>query len=424
MKITVSKYVNILRLLRNEKLSVDELIQRQNIALRKLVKHAYATVKFYKRLFDDCGLQPDDIKSIKDITKIPVIDKKILQKNPLEDLISSRFNKKNLIRVATSGSGGAPLEFYIDSLYNQYRKAQSLRPYISNGQRLFDRTVSLSYYEAPEKKWFQHFGLLPDHRAISGWDLPAQVKAIQNIKPAVVRGYGSVLNLLANKIIEEKIPVPKPRLIFTDSEVLMPGVRENIENAFGTPATDIYGTWETGNIAYECSCRRGYHIAIDSVIMEFLKEGKPVNPDEDGEIVVTVLNNYSMPFIRYNLYDIAAYSEEQCSCGISFPLMVRIKGRKNDYMISENGNKISYFTNYFNRLAPHVYEYQIVQEDINLFKVLIVPGKSYRQEGENTFIPVIKRFFPNARIDIKLVDVIERGPSGKFTAFKSRVRDT
>ncbi|MGE5862024.1 MAG: phenylacetate--CoA ligase family protein [Ignavibacteria bacterium] len=423
MKINPSKYINILRLIRNERRSLDELIHRQNIALRKLIKHSYGTVKFYKRLFDDCGLRPEDIKSAGDITKIPVIDKKMLQKNPIVDLISSRFNKKNLKRITTSGSSGMPLEFYIDSSYDQYRKAQFMRPYISNGQRLSDRSISFSYYEAPEKKWFHHLGLLSDHRIISGWDLSAQIKAIQNIKPAVIKGYGSVLNLLANKIIDEKIWIPNPRLLFTDSEVLTTDERENIGNAFGAPVIDIYGTWETGNIAYECSCRSGYHIAIDSVIMEFLKEGKPVSRDDEGEITVTVLDNYSMPFIRYNLNDIASYSEQKCACGRTFPLFNQIKGRKNDYMISEDGKKISYFTSYFNRLAPHVYEYQIIQEDINLFKVLIVPGKSYRSEGENIFIPVIKRFFPNAEIDIKLVEAIERAPSGKFAAFKSMVKD-
>ncbi|HVO73543.1 MAG TPA: hypothetical protein VMT35_05945, partial [Ignavibacteriaceae bacterium] len=175
MKTITSKYFNLLQLLRNEKRSPDELINHQNIALRKLIKHSYKTVKFYKRLFDENGLHPDDIKSTEDITKIPVIDKKILQKNPLEDRISSMFNKEDLKRISTSGSSGVPLEFFINGPYDQYRKALSLRPYISNGQKLFERSVSFSYYEAPRERWFQRFGVLPDHRVISGWDLYAQV---------------------------------------------------------------------------------------------------------------------------------------------------------------------------------------------------------------------------------------------------------
>ena len=78
MDITKSKYLNLIRLLRNERRSLDELIHNQNIALQKLVRHSYNTVKFYKTLFDSHGLHPEDIKTFEDITKIPIIDHLIL----------------------------------------------------------------------------------------------------------------------------------------------------------------------------------------------------------------------------------------------------------------------------------------------------------------------------------------------------------
>src|SRR3990172_1300419 len=414
-----SKYLNLIYLLRNEHRSLDELIHYQTAALKKLVRHSYCTVLFYKKLFNQHYLHPDDIQSVDDLSKIPIIDKKMLNMNSLEDLISKRYKRENLIRVTTSGSSGMPLEFFIDHSFDQYRKAQFLRPYISNGQRLWDSSISFSYHKEPKKKWFQHFGLMVDHRVFSGTDLGVQIKAIQDIKPAVIRTYGSVLNLLSNKIIDDRISIPKPRLIFTDSEVLMPEVRGNIENAFGAPVIDIYGTWETDNIAYECKYHKGYHIAMDSVIMEFLRDGKPINPHEEGEVVVTVLNNFAQPFIRYNLKDIASYNKELCPCGRTFPLINQIKGRTNDYMITEDGNAISFFNYYFKGLAPHVYEYQIIQEDVCLFTVFIVPGKSYSGEGEKIFMPVMKGFFPYAKIDLRIVQTIEREESGKFMAFKS-----
>ena len=157
--------------------------------------------------------------------------------------------------------------------------------------------------------------------------------------------------------------------------------------------------------------------------MEFLKNGKPVNPNEEGEIVVTVLNNFSMPFIRYNLNDISSYSRDQCPCRRTFPLINQIKGRTNDYMITEDGIKISFFNYYFKGLAPHVYEYQIIQEEVNSFTVFIVPGKSYSGEGEKIFMPVMKGFFPYAKIDLRIVQTIEREESGKFMAFKSKVKN-
>lgn len=199
-------------------------------------------------------------------------------------------------------------------------------------------------------------------------------------------------------------------------------MRENIENAFNNKVIDIYGTYETDNIAYECSLHNGYHIAVDSVIMEFIKQGKSAKPDEEGEIVVTVLNNFAMPFIRYNLHDIGSYSDKPCSCSRTFPMLNKIEGRANDYMVTEDGRKLSFFNiAYFDKLAPNVREYQIVQEDFNIFNIFIVPGLGYKNHGENVIMPAIKKFFPYGDIKVNIVSKIEREQSGKFKAFKSKV---
>jgi len=80
MKINTSKYINILRLLQNEHRSLDELIHHQTAALKKLVHHSYRTVPFYKKLFNQHYLNPDDIQSLEDLSKIPIIDKQITPK--------------------------------------------------------------------------------------------------------------------------------------------------------------------------------------------------------------------------------------------------------------------------------------------------------------------------------------------------------
>ncbi len=361
-------------------------------------------------------------KSIEDITKIPVIDKQLLVQNSYDRLISNKYKLNNLIPIKTAGSNGMPFLFYVDYAFDQFRKTQFLRPYITNGRKLWDSSVSFSIHNPPAKKWFQYLSIINNIHIFSGSDINNQIKILQKKKPAVIQGYGSILNLLSNKIIEENISIPKPRLVFTDSELLLPDMRRNIETAFQTRVIDVYGTYETDNIGYECHYHEGYHIAIDSVIMEFINNGKTAKPNEEGEVVVTVLNNFAMPFIRYNLHDIGSYSEKQCSCGRTFPLMNQIKGRTNDYMITPDGKRLSYFNiANFDKLAPNVREYQIVQEDINYFNVFVVPGIEYNNQGENTFIPVIKKIFPDAKIKINLVPNIEREQSGKFKAFKSMV---
>ena len=129
-----------------------------------------------------------------------------------------------------------------------------------------------------------------------------------------------------------------------------------------------------------------------------------------------------MPFIRYNLHDVGSSTEKLCSCGRTFPLMNQVKGRANDYMITADGRKLSFFNiAYFDKLAPYVREYQIVQEDYNSFDVFVVPGNSYNNQGENVILPAIKKFFPNAEVAFNVVTSIDREQSGKFKAFKSKV---
>jgi phenylacetate-coenzyme A ligase PaaK-like adenylate-forming protein len=417
-----NKYINILQLLKNERRSLDELINLQNIALRKLVKHAYNTITFYKKHFDKIDLNPADIQTIEDLNKIPIIDKKMMIQYSYSDLLSSDFDMDKLIPVKTAGSNGMPFLFYIDHTFDQIRKSQYLRPYLTNGKHFFDRSVSFSVYEQPIPKWFQRLGIMKNNRIFSGDDASIQLRKIQDLNPDIIQGYGSILNLLAIKILEENIHISKPRMIFTDSELLLPEMRDNIAKAFDAKLIDIYGTWETDNIAYECNHHEGYHIAIDSVIMEFLKDDINVKPGEEGEIVVTVLNNFAMPFIRYNLHDIGSYHEGYCSCGRTFPLMDTIKGRSNDYMVTKDGKKLSYFNiARFDKLAPNVHEYQIIQNGIDSFSVFVVPGISYNNEGKNIIAPTIKRYFPEAEVTVNVVSYIQREQSGKFKAFKSKV---
>lgn len=419
-----SKYLNIVRLLRNEYCSLDELIHLQTIKLKRIVNHAYDTVPFYKNLFDKHGLNPEDIKTIEDISIIPIIDKTLIRQNSFDDLISRKYNPRKLIPVTTSGSSGTMMKFFIDKPFDQLRKAQFLRPYITNGRRFSDRTLKFSAPKTVQKKWFHYLGMMNESRVFYNESSAEQIGAIKKIKPSVIQGCASVLNLLALIILDENIIIPKPRLIFTDSELLTINMRKNIEKAFGAKIIDIYGTYETDNIAYECSAREGYHISIDCVIMEFIKNGNHVEPNDEGEIVVTVLNNFAMPFIRYNLADIGSYSNLKCSCGRTFPLIKKITGRANDYIITREGKKLS-FVNleaYWHSLTKFVHEYQVIQEDINNFTVSLVPNNSYNNSCTEIIKSEIFKYFPGVNIDIRLVTAIERTVTGKFRTFKSNVK--
>jgi phenylacetate-coenzyme A ligase PaaK-like adenylate-forming protein len=106
--------------------------------------------------------------------------------------------------------------------------------------------------------------------------------ALRTYRPDIIHGYPSSLVSLGSVILDKGLDVPGPRQVFTDS----------------------VGSFETENIAYECEHHQGCHVATDCVILEILKDGKPVAEGEDGEMVCTVLDNLAMPLVRYNLHDL------------------------------------------------------------------------------------------------------------------------
>jgi len=255
----------------------------------------------------------------------------------------------------------------------------------------------------------------------SNEDVGTQIRRIKKLRPSIIQGYGSVLALVASTVMDEKIDIPLPRIVFTDSELLTPSIRHKIEQAFHAPVIDIYGTFETDNIAYECSEHKGYHIAMDSVVMEFIKDGRWVKPGEQGEIVCTVLDNYAMPFIRYNLHDTASFTNAKCACGRSFPLMAMIGGRSDDYLLYPDGRKQSpmRLVGHFDLLADAISEFQIIQKAINNFEVKIVSRSNTSEVLQRKVRETVLNEFPSANVTVKFVDTIDRESSGKFCSVKS-----
>jgi phenylacetate-CoA ligase len=207
--------------------------------------------------------------------------------------------------------------------------------------------------------------------------------------------------------------------VFTDSELLLPDARDLIERAFGTSPMDIFGTFETDNIAFQCATREGYHIAIDCVVLEIVRDGKPVAIGEAGEIVVTVLRNRRGPFIRYNLRDMGRLSSGRCSCGSSFPLLAVIQGRANDLIVLADGSRRSALKTLarIKRFADAIRAYQLWQTHIGRFELILVPSERFSDADRAQICRALQAELGDARIELRLVDAIPADPSGKRRAF-------
>ncbi len=352
-----------------------KLLLHQNRELKKIVKYAYETVPFYNERFEKLGIKPDIIRTIDDLNKLPILRKDEIIRNS-SAVISKEFDVNDLQVAATSGSTGQPLRVFISKKEDEFRKAKHLRANISCGQRPMDRwiTITSPTHFSEITKTQQMLGIYSPLFISVFDDIDKQILNIEKLKPAILDGYSSSLLLLAREIRKRGGTKIKPRIIIGGAELISDSSRQYVEETFGAPFYDQYGTIEMERMAWQCSAKLGYHIDADAMILEFVdKNGEPVSEGESGEIVCTSLFSYAMPFIRYAVGDVGVPSDEVCSCGRKLPLMKVIEGRKDSILVLPDGRLMSprAFTITMNmfKLIGHIEQFQVVQRRRDLFEI-------------------------------------------------------
>jgi phenylacetate-CoA ligase len=418
--------LNVLRILqKNMRLNTSEWQKIQEKKFIKLLTHAYQNVPFYRRLFDSVGISPGDIEDYEDISKIPITTKLQFQKAG-EERIARNIDIH--VEHKTSGSTGIRLSLFFsmeDALYNRgtYERAR-----LENGLRIL-RDVLL-YIGNPsiipnENKWYEHFGVRRKEGLNVFEPLEVQIKKLEKVKPDALWGYPSSIRLLAKVMQEKEIKGICPRLIFTASELLDPKTRNFINSIFKVDLIDVYVAEEGGCMAWECEEHSGYHVNMDTVLMEFVDEnGNRVNAGERGNVVITNLHSFAMPIIRYELGDYAIPTYQECSCGRPGYLIKAIEGRCDDFLkLSDNKSISPRILIPIIESVPGVSEFQLVQDKIDEFFVYIVKKK----EGKDTLIieeinkEFKKIFGNNISVDTKIVEIISREKSGKLRSMISRL---
>ncbi len=411
---------SLAQLMRNEFLAPATLAARQNRSLCALVRYAASRVPIYRDLYAAHGVDAAAFTGLADLPALPIVDKALLRDAGAAAV--SIDAPADRITIRTSGSSGEPFEFAIDRSYDQWRKAQYLRPYLSNGRRMIDTVLRLTAFPTRRSPWFSRIGLLRERQYDCGTD-PARIAAAwRELVPTVLQGYPSSLRSLAHHCLERgEFLDPAPRRVFTDSELLTRGTRSLLEQAFHVPVIDVFGTYETDNIAYQCEAGGGYHVATDCVVLEIVRNGKVVPPGEEGELVVTVLANRTQPFIRYNLRDIGRLSTEPCSCERSFPLLSAISGRADDLIVLADGRRRTAQDALvrIDRFGGAIRHYQFRQVGIDRFELLIVPSSRFGDGDAGGAARAAGSALEGAEIEVRIVDAIPQDRSGKRRAFVS-----
>ena len=186
---------------------------------------------------------------------------------------------------------------------------------------------------------------------------------------------------------------------------------------------DILGTIELGDIAWQCEERNGYHVSADAVVVEFLKNGRPAQPGEEGKIVCTSLYGYTMPFIRYAVDDICITSDRFCPCGRTLPMIESIKGRANDFIVLPDGQIIaSCFLVIIMQAFHDVAQYRIVQEDKRKIIVQLTKGKGFDPPTPQRIKEEIGKATGSVlEVEVEILEELNRDESGKIRTVVSKV---
>jgi len=346
--------------------------------LRALVEHAYAKVPYYRKLFDRVGFQPRHLKQLSDIEAIPVTTRLDLQSTPLDDLIARGYAPERLRPSRTSGSTGAPLTVYRSQREAYFGRFARMRMWLYHGIRLNDRVLTICGRPTTihRRPWLR-FLPVPWRWNLSVLERPDTIlAALAKFRPSVLYGYSSHVAQLARLAREGEIPGARLRVVATSGDLLPPGFRKLIREAWDVDPIDIYNSSEIGDIGWQFKARQGFHLNADVLVVEFLRDGRPVQDGDRGEIAITNLYRYAMPLIRYNGGDLGVPGDDPCDCGIRLPKMRAIEGRTLNACPLPDGR---WFIG-FNRIMSNIEgiaRFQVLQKALDQFQVGVVPGAGY-----------------------------------------------
>jgi len=410
--------------LKSQWLAREELEKIQLEKLKRLFIHAGETVEFYREIFQKTGFDPHKLESIAELKRLPIVTKKDLQSAGLKKTSARNPSRFDCYKDSTSGSTGEPFSFLGETSHRDISTALTLRGYNWTGYSPGEPMILLwGYHDADLPT--RAYKFLLNQTFVSAFEVEKKfgeiIRTIRKVEPRLLIAYTSAIVHLA-KLCELKnvkdLHIPS---VIASAETLYPEHRKLIENIFSAKVFDRYGSRELGEIAHECEAHRGLHVSDEHLIVEF----EPFeNFPEWKKIIVTHLDKYAMPLIRYDTGDLGIPSDEKCSCGRNLSLIKEISGRTTDFLKLKSGKNIPFlFFNYtFEQFGPFIKGFQIIQKDWDNIVVNVVPTDRYSSSSEEDLKKKLSGELSGVSIRVEKVEEIPLEKSGKKKIVISEIK--
>jgi phenylacetate-CoA ligase len=402
---------------------IEELQARR---LRRLVASA-ARVPFYRKAFRASGVGPEDVHTIADIGRLPVLEREDLERLGVKGM---RTPGSWGMRARSSGSLGRPVEILWPLEQMRWLDAEEARARAWLGSEVGERRLEVRCRPVGLPQAINatllnakalHAPTVADRRVVQ-----QVVRAVEQQPPTLVWGVSNALYVVALALLDEGRTVPV-NACWSGGNALHPHYRRAMEQAFQCSVYERYATIETGLVAHECPEAGSLHVPAEGIVAEIVRpDGSPVAPGEMGEVLVTSLRNPATPLIRYRVGDRAiAPAGPDCGCGRGLPVFGTVAGRTRDFLRTATGELVGAHEA-VEAVGPgtnSVIDFQVIQRGDRRLTILAVQRDVSSAEADRERIAEVfeELVGPPERPHVERVDSIALTPGGKLRTIVSEL---
>lgn len=412
----------------SERWSPAELHEAQFTQMTQLLHHAKTTVPFYRDRL--AGIATDRPLDAATFARIPLLRRQDIQEN-FEVMVSRALPPDHGVMQEgnTSGSTGRPIRFMATPLTEVFWHAFTLREHLWHRRDFSGKLAAIRARVNPggSAGWGASTGIAfrtgPSVMFNTEQSIPDQARWLMHENPDYLISVASNVQELARHCGRHGLRPPRLCEVRTYGEALHPDARAEIRAAWNVPVVDMYSCREAGYLALQCPRHEHYHVQAEGIYLELLDEqGKPPAPGTPGRVVITVLHNFAMPLIRYDIGDYAE-AGEPCDCGRGLPVIRRIVGRVRNMLRLPDGSlrHPRFGEAQFGGIAP-VRQFQVVQKTLRDIEVALVVARPLTMEEEATLRAlIVKNLKHPFNVSFVYRDGIPRSAGGKYEDFRSEV---
>lgn len=416
-----------------ERLPASFLQAMQFSQLEQLVEHAVKHVPWYQRHY---GPELKRWRKRSDpaaYRRFPVLSRSTLQQagtSLKSESVPKEHGQSRL--VSSSGSTGSPVRVLQTELARGYDKALLLRHVLTHGMapsstagviRKLYEPVPTATGSAAAHGWLPGYISGPLVQLDISASLAEQAEWLLREKPAHLLSLSNNLGELARYCSEAGIAMPFLKAARGFGEPVTDIIRTRVREAFDVPVIDEYSTIEAGPIAFECPEQGNLHVCSETVYVEVLDEkGRACRPGHVGRVVVSVLHNFAMPLLRYELGDLAEVGAP-CACGRGSPVLRRVLGRSRGLFTYPDGSRRQpNMSSLVNQEVLPIRQYKVVQTHVDRVRVTLVTPSSPSAQTRDALIAAVRRDLGyDFEVQLEFVDHIPRAESGKYEVIMSEV---